>query len=96
MTTAKLMVLFGGLVQDSAGEAALGSAHENWVGIMEPSAYAELINLNLEGGGGAACCCAAMLAIPATNENARTATKSMSFVLILFPPQVSFCGHTIP
>src|SRR5580704_18191940 len=86
--TAKLVVLLGGLLQERAGEAALGSAHEYWVGIMEPSAYAELVNLNLEGGGGATCCCAAMLAIPATNETARTATKSMSFVLILFPPQV--------
>jgi hypothetical protein len=92
------MVLLGGLVQESAGEAAFGSAHENWVGIMEPSAYAELINLNLEGGGGgaAACCCAAMPAIPTTNENARTVTKSMSFVRIVFPPQVSFRGPTIP
>jgi hypothetical protein len=28
MITAKLAVLLGGLVQESAGEAALGSAHE--------------------------------------------------------------------
>jgi len=40
------------LLQERAGEAALGSAHEYWVGIMEPSVYAELVNLNLEGGAG--------------------------------------------
>src|ERR1700674_334519 len=90
MITAKLMVLLGGLVQESAGEAALGSAHENWVGIMEPSAYAELVNLNLEGGGGVAGCCAAMLVIPATTRNARSVSNCTSFVRIVFPPQGSF------
>src|SRR5271169_6424746 len=88
--TAKLAVLLGGLVQESAGEAALGSAHEYWVGIMEPSAYAELVNLNLEGGGGAAVCCAATPAIPATTRNARTKSNCTDFVRIAFPPQVSF------
>src|ERR1700676_1390661 len=88
--TAKLAVLFGGLVQESAGEAALGSAHEYWVGIMEPSAYAELINLNLEGGGGVAGCCAAMPATPATIRNARTVSHRTDFIRIAYPPQVSF------
>ena len=90
MITAKLAVLFGGLVQESAGEAALGSAHEYCVGIMEPSAYAELVNLNLEGGGGAACCCAATPATPATIRNARTVSNRTDFIRIAFPPQVSF------
>jgi hypothetical protein len=38
ITIAKLTVFAGGLVQERAGEAALGSAQEYWVGIMEPSA----------------------------------------------------------
>ena len=38
MITAKLIAADGGLLQDSAGEVALGSAQENWVGIMLPSA----------------------------------------------------------
>src|SRR5580704_7177820 len=84
--TAKLVVLLGGLLQERAGEAALGSAHEYWVGIMEPSAYAELVNLNLEGGGGVACCCATTLAVPAANRNARTVSNSISLVRIVFPP----------
>src|SRR5216683_7557583 len=88
--TAKLAVLLGGLVQESAGEAALGSAHEYWVGIMEPSVYAELINLNLEGGGGAAGCCAATPATPAAIRNARTVSHCTDFIRIAFPPQVSF------
>jgi hypothetical protein len=88
--TAKLAVLLGGLVQESAGEAALGSAHEYWVGIMEPSAYAELVNLNLEGGGGAAGCCAATLAAPATTRNARTVSNFTDFIRIAFPPEDSF------
>src|ERR1039457_4131529 len=69
--TAKLAVSLGGLLHDRAGEAALGSAQEYCVGICEPSAYAELVSLNLEGGG-AACCCAATLVTPATSRNART------------------------
>jgi hypothetical protein len=89
--TAKVVGLLGGLLQESAGEAALGSAHEYWVGIMEPSVYAELVNLNLEGGGGgAAGCCAATSATPATNRIARTASDRINFVRITFPPQFSF------
>src|ERR1700686_2515304 len=85
--TAKLAVLAGGLVQERAGGAALGSAHEDWAGIIEPSAEAELINLNLAGGGGvAAGCCAEIGAVPATNMNARTVSDSMSFIRIAFPP----------
>src|SRR6266566_3752066 len=84
--TAKLVGLLGGLLHERAGEAAFGSAQEYWVGIMEPSVYAELVNLNLEGGGGAAGCCAATLAVPATNRNARTVSNCISFVRIAFPP----------
>jgi hypothetical protein len=58
---------------------------------MEPSAYAELVNLNLDGGGGgAAGCCAATLAVPATNRNAKTVSNWTSFIRIVFPPEVSF------
>jgi hypothetical protein len=46
--------------------------------------------LNLEGGGGVAGCCAEMLAVPATNRNARTVSDCTSFVRIVFPPQISY------
>jgi hypothetical protein len=35
--TAKLTAAAGGLLQEIAGEAPLGSAQEYWVGIIEPS-----------------------------------------------------------
>src|ERR1700680_5057347 len=66
--TAKLTAPAGGLLHCSAGEDALGSAHEYCVGIMLPSLYAELISLNFDGGAAGACCagacCAAALPIP--------------------------------
>jgi hypothetical protein len=93
MTMAKLNALAGGLLQVSAGEAALGSAHEYCVGIMEPSGYAELINLNLDGGGGGACCCAAaMLAVPAANRNASTVSDCSFLIGLLFHPQIFPAG----
>jgi hypothetical protein len=89
--TAKVVGLLGGLLQERVGEAALGSAHEYCVGIMEPSVYAELVNLNLEGGGGgAAGCCAATSATPATNRIVRTVINCISFIRIALPPQFSF------
>src|SRR3984893_3062691 len=88
--TAKVMGLLGGLLHERAGEAAFGSAHEYCVGIIEPSVYAELVNLNLDGGGGvAAGCCAATLATPATNRIGRTVSNCTSFVRITLPPQFS-------
>src|SRR5690348_18512177 len=49
MTRAKLIAPVGGLLQLSTGEVALGSAHENCVGILLPSLKAELMTLNWEG-----------------------------------------------
>src|ERR1700735_3193123 len=48
--TAKLIAAAGGLLHCNAGEAPLGSAHVYCDGIMLPSAYAGLINLNFDGG----------------------------------------------
>src|ERR1700722_5768050 len=75
--TAKLMVFAGGLLHWIAGDAPLGSAQVNCVGICEPSAYAVALSLNLEGGG-AACCCAAIRSAPAMSSAVRTATNSIS------------------
>jgi hypothetical protein len=90
MITAKLTALAGGLLHERAGEAALGSAQEYWVGIMEPSVYAGVVSLNLEGGGGVAGCCAATLATPATKKKARTVIHCTNLIRIAIPPQLSF------
>lgn len=44
---AKLAALAGALLHVRAGEAGLGSEQEYCVGIIEPSAYAEVESLNL-------------------------------------------------
>jgi hypothetical protein len=95
--TAKLVAFAGGLLHEMAGEAALGSAQEYCVGIMEPSVYAELISLNLDGGGGGAppCCCAAIVAVIATEKMARTTSDCSNLVRIAFPPQAYFGRHNI-
>src|SRR5215469_14360486 len=81
MMTAKLWAAAGALLQESSGEAALGSAQEYCVGIIEPSAYAEVDSLNLDGGGGA-CCCAAATAAPARSAHAKIVKISVSLVRI--------------
>src|SRR5690348_8575776 len=85
ITNTKLVAPDGGLLQDKAGEAAFGSAHEIFVGICPPSLNAELISLNLEGGG-ACCCCAAALPTPARTKSPATPRERIN-LFILFPPQ---------
>src|SRR5665213_1102432 len=87
MITAKLTAPLGGFVQDSAGEAAFGSAHEYCVGIIDPSEYADDINLNLEGGGaGAAGCCAATPAAIPTDKMDIAMSDCINLIRIVLPP----------
>ena len=81
MIKAKLTVAAGGLLHSSAGEVALGSAHENSVGTLPPSLNAGLITLNFDGGGAAPCCCAEALPIPAKTKAERTASERIGFIL---------------
>jgi hypothetical protein len=87
MITAKLIAPLGGFTQESAGEAAFGSAHEYCVGIIDPSVYADDINLNLEGGGaGAAGCCAAAPAATPTDKIDTAMSDCINLIRIVFPP----------